>query len=220
MEIEYVRVYKKEGEKASPIKIFSGSKNQICSSSNSSETSNSVLLANYYPDAVYTWSSSAFEFEPYEKPGCLPEHHREKVKIWIKQNIQPNHSYPIYLTTSLPYHIEYDTVYYFITANVPPIPPNFFLASGIYGTGCFFEISNPINNSTTLRCEYYDDELSIWLEAKIKTIGGQRYAFFGYYQPSTFVNIHYREYNSCGYSQVRNSSLTTPPPPTNPPCGW
>jgi hypothetical protein len=64
----------------------------------------------------------------------------------------------------------------------------------------------------------YDDETSSWKEASIQIINGQRYAFFGSYDPNTYVTIQYREKNSCGYSNIRNSSLITPPPPAG--CSW
>ena len=218
MQIEYVRVYKKVGEKAAPIKIFAGIKNQICIAENSFGSSKTVLTANYYPDANYTWSSPAFEIEPYEIPGHWPQHHNGKVKVWVKPGIQGNQTYPIYLTTTMPYLTEQDTIYYFIAAP-NPLPPNSFEATKVLSSACLFEINNPIYNSSTFECEFYNDENQLWQEATIRIKNGQRYAFFGHYDPYTFVPISYREKNSCGNSEIRYSSLTTPSVQPGE-CGW
>jgi len=212
MEIEYVRVYKADGEKAAPITIFSGSANQICSTENSFESSNTILSANYYPDAAYDWSSPAFEIQPYDKPGHAPQHHNGKVKVWVNPGIQGDTVYPIYLTTTLPYHSEKDTIYYFLAGSAPPLPQNDFEAVPGDAPGCLYEISKPVNSSSTISCEYFDYETGLWKEATIKKINDQRIAFFGSYEPYTRVLIQYREKNSCGYSEIRYASLTTPVP--------
>jgi len=219
LEIEYVRVYKPEGEKAAPITFFSGTKNQICISETSFESSNTILSANYYPDATYSWSSPAFEIEPFDLPGHLPQHHSGKVKIWVKPSVQGNQSYPIILSTNLLSHTEQDTVWYFIYTSVPPIPPDKFQASLIEGPLCFYEISHPIENSSTAGCEFFNEDTQSWQEASIRTINNSRYAFYGCFEPLTYVQIQYRERDACGYSEIRHSSLTIPVPPPGT-CGW
>jgi hypothetical protein len=219
LEIEYVRVYKPEGEKAAPITFFSGTKNQICISENSFESSNTILSANYYPDATYSWSSPAFEIQAFDFPGHFPQHHSGKVKIWVKPSVQAGQSYPIFLSTNLLSHSEQDTVWYFITASVPPVPPDLFQASLIEGNYCYYEISHPVENSSTATCEFFDEDTQSWKEALIRTINSSRYAFYGHFEPQTYVRIKYREKNACGYSEIRLSGITIPIPPPGT-CGW
>jgi len=219
LEIEYVRVYKPEGEKAAPITFFSGTKNQICNSETSFKSSNTILTANYYPDATYSWSSPAFEIEPFDFPGHQPQHHSGKVKIWVKPSVQGNQSYPIILSTNLLSHTEQDTAWYFITTSVPPIPPDTFQVSRIEGPLCFYEIIHPIENSTTACCEFFNEDTHSWEEASIRTTNDSRYAFYGRFEPLTYIQIQYREKNACGYSEIRHSSLTVPVPLPGT-CGW
>jgi hypothetical protein len=219
LEIEYVRVYKPEGEKAAPVTFFSGTKDQICNSETSFESSNTILSANYYPDAIYSWSSPAFEIEPFDLPGYLPQHHSGKVKIWVKPSAQGNQSYPVILSTNLQSHTEQDTVWYFICTSGPPTPPDNFQASLIEGTYCFYEISHPIENSSTASCEFFNEDTQTWQKASVRTINNSRYAFYGCFEPQTHVPIEYREKNACGYSEIRHSSLILPLPPPGT-CGW
>jgi hypothetical protein len=219
LEIEYVRVYKSEGEKAAPVTFFSGTKNQICSSETSFESSNTILSANYYPDANYSWSSPVFEIEPFDLPGHQPQHHSGKVKIWVKPSVQGNQSYPIILSTNLLSHTEQDTVWYFISTSAPPVPTDEFQASQIEGSYCYYEISHPIENSSTASCEFFNEDTQSWQETSIRTNISGRYAFFGRFEPQTYVTIQYREKNACGYSEIRHSSLTMPVPPPGT-CGW
>ena len=219
LEIGYVRVYKPEGEKAAPITFFSGTKNQICLSENSYESSNTILSANYYPDATYTWSSPAYEIQPYDLPGHLPQHHSGKVKIWVKPGVQGNQSYPVILSTSLLSHTEQDTTWYFICDTVPPVPQDKFQASRIAGPLCYYEISHPIENPSTAGCEFFNEDTQSWQEASIRTINNSRYAIFGRFEPLTNVPIQYREKDACGYSEIRYSVLTVPVPPPGT-CGW
>ena len=137
LEIEYVRIYKPEGVKAAPITFFSGTENQICYSETSFDSSETILSANYYPDATYTWSSTAFEIQPFDFPEYQPQHHSGKVKIWIKPSVEGNQSYPIFLTTDLMDHSEKDTAWYFVCTSVPPKPPDAFQVSLIDGRLCF-----------------------------------------------------------------------------------
>ncbi|MEI6886239.1 MAG: glycoside hydrolase family 16 protein [Bacteroidota bacterium] len=219
LEIEYVRVYKLNGEKASPIRFFSGTPNQVCISENSPETSNSILSANYYPDATYSWSSPAFEIQPFGIPNPQPQHHSGKVKIWLKPGVQANQAYPIVLTTVLPGHIEKDTAWYLVVNAAPPLPPDNFQASRIDGPLCIYEISHPIENFSTSSCEFFNDATQSWQHAPLRIVNGIRYAFFGRYMPQAFVPIKYREKNACGYSATRQSGKTIPVPPPGS-CGW
>jgi len=219
LEIEYVRVYKPLGEKAAPITFFSGTKNQICISETSFGFSNTILSANYYPDATYSWSSPAFEIEPFDFPGHQPQHHSGKVKIWVQPSVQPNQSYPIILSTNLLSHTEQDTAWYFVYASVPPIPSDKFQVSLIEESLCFYEISHPIENPSTASCEFFNEDTQSWEESSIRTINNSRYAFYGRFEPLTYVPIQLREKNACGYSETRHSSLTVPVPPPGT-CGW
>jgi hypothetical protein len=219
LEIEYVRVYKPEGEKAAPITFFSGTKNQICNSETSLDSTHTILTANYYPDATYSWSSPAFEIEPFDFPGHLPQHHSGKVKMWIKPSVQGNQSYPVILSTHLLSHSEQDTAWYFICTSVPPLPPDNFQASLINGPFCFYEVSHHIENSTTSGCEFFNEDIQSWQEVTIRTMNGSRYAFYGRFEPLTYVPIQYREKNACGYSAIRHSGITVPVPLPGT-CGW
>ena len=219
LEIEYVRVYKPEGEKAAPITFFSGVRNQICISETSFETSNTILSANYYPDATYSWSSPAFESEPFDLPGHQPQHHSGKVKIWVKPGVSGNQAYPLILSTTLFSHTEQDTVWYFISDTVPSLPTDEFQALRIEGPLCLYEVVHPIENLSTSACEFFNEDTQSWQEASIRTINNIRYAFFGQYEPQTYTSIQYREKNACGYSDTRHSGLTIPVPPPGS-CGW
>jgi hypothetical protein len=219
LEIEYVRVYKPEGEKAAPVTFFSGVRNQISASETSFESSTTVLTANYYPDATYGWSSPAFEIQPFDFPGYQPQHHSGKVKIWVKPSVQGNQSYPVILSTTLLSHTEQDTAWYFICTSAPPLPPDDFQAIRTEGPMCLYEIRHPVENPSTAGCEFFDEATQSWQEASLRTIGNTRYAFFGRYEPQTNVQILYRETNACGYSEVRQSGLTVPVPLPGT-CGW
>jgi hypothetical protein len=219
LEIEYVRVYKPEGEKAAPITHFSGTKNQISMSENSSDSSKTILSANYYPDATYSWSSPAFEIEPFECPGHMPQHHNGKVKIWVRPSVQGNQSYPVILSTHLLSHSEQDTAWYFICTSAPPLPTDNFQASLAAGPLCFYEISHPVDNPSTAGCEFFNEEAQFWEEASIRIVNGSRFAFYGRFDPLAYVRVKYREKNACGYSEIRNSGLTMPVPPPGT-CGW
>jgi hypothetical protein len=219
LEIGYVRVYKPEGEKAAPITFFSGTKNQICSSETSPDSTNTILIANYYPDATYSWSSPAFEIEPFEFPGHLPQHHSGKVKVWVKPGVQGDLSYPVVLSTQLFSHTEHDTAWYFICTSVPPLPADDFQASLAAGPLCFYEVRHLIANPSTASCEFFDEDTQSWQEAQIRTNGSSRYACFGRFEPLTYIPIQYREKNACGCSGIRLSGLTVPVPPPGT-CGW
>jgi hypothetical protein len=219
VEIEYVRVYKPEGAKAAPINFFSGTKNQISFSETSFDSSHTILSANYYPDANYSWSSPAFEIEPFEMPGHFPQHHSGKVKIWIKPSVQGNQSYPVILSTTILSHTEQDTAWYFICTSPPPLPTDSFRATLIDPSLCFYEVSHPIVNPTTASCEFFNEETQSWQQAAIRTIDNNRYAFYGRFEPLTNVPIQYREKNACDYSGTRSSNLVVPVPPPGT-CGW
>lgn len=219
LEIEYVRVYKPVGEKAAPITFFSGTWEQLCNSEISFETSNTVLSANYYPDATYSWSSPAFEIQPFDIPGHLPQHHSGKVKIWLKPGVQANQAYPVILSVSLFSHTEQDTAWLYVTDAPPPLPPDNFQAAKIQGPLCVYEIGHPVTNPSTASCEFFNNETQSWQEAAIRTYGNNRYAFFGRYEPQVYVTFKYREKNACGFSEIRESGLVTPVPPPGS-CGW
>lgn len=219
MEIEYVRMYKPAGEKAAPIKFFSGTVNQICFSENSFDSTHTVLSANYYPDAAYSWSSTAFGIAPYEVPGHQPQHHSGKVKIWVKPGVQPGQSYPLILTTTIFSHTETDTAWILVTGSIPPMPSDEFSASLISGPLCVYEISHPVSSPETAAAEFFDEASGSWKAAEIRKTGNLRSAFFGHYSPQARVNILYREKNACGVSDARNSLLIIPSPPTGT-CGW
>ncbi|MFH1297774.1 MAG: glycoside hydrolase family 16 protein [Bacteroidota bacterium] len=218
MEIEYIRVYKKEGELASPIKIFDRSP-RICITSNSSSNSDKIISANYYPNAVYQWSSPAFEFESFQFPNSNPHRHHNKMKIWVKSGVEPNQTYPIYLTVSFPWgHVEYDTCYITVIGDVPSQPPDLFFAEQS-GNGCFFHVLNPILDETTTSCQFFDFITQTWRPGSIEQIASTRYAAdYWQYEPGETYQIRLRERNVCGYSENRNSQLTMPPPPPN--CLW
>jgi len=116
-------------------------------------------------------------------------------------------------------HSEQDTAWYFVCTSVPPKPPDAFQASLIDGRLCFYEISHLIGNSSTAGCEFFNEDTQSWEEASIRTIGDNRYAFYGRFEPQTYVPIQYREKNACGYSEVRQSGLTMPLPLPGT-CGW
>jgi hypothetical protein len=102
---------------------------------------------------------------------------------------------------------------------VPPIPTDEFQASLIEGPLCFYEIGHPIGNISTADCEFFNEITQSWQEAQIRTMSSSRYAFFGRFEPQTYVPVQYREKNACGYSDIRHSSLTTPVPLPGT-CGW
>ena len=189
LEIEYARVYKPVGEKASPITLFSGTEGQMYITENSMESSQTILKANYYPDADYSWSSPAFEIAPYDFPDFQPQHHSGKVKIWIKPGIQGGREYPVILNTALLSHEEQDTAWFFVCTEVPPVPQNTFQASLKEGPLCLYEILHPLENPSTSGCEFFDEATQTWNEAPIRIIGATRYAMYGTFDPLTHVPI-------------------------------
>jgi beta-glucanase (GH16 family) len=219
LEIDYVRMYKQDGEKAAPIKFFAGTPNQICADETSFSASRSIVMANYYPDAAYTWSSPAFDISAYEVPGYLPQHHSGKVKLWLKPGIPAGGTYPVILQTNVLSHSEIDTAWYTVCAGPPDLPSDAFVAVLLDGPLCLYGIRHALSDTTASSAEYYNDKTLEWEQAVVKTEGGTRFACWGRFGPDTKARIVYREKNACGTSAERISEVIIPLPEPGS-CGW
>lgn len=213
MLVDYVRVYKKTGHKASPILISDG-QNQICATATSPETSEKIIQSPYYPEALHNWSSPAFEMQTLSLPIPQPP---DKMLIWIKPNATSGQSYPIYYETHFPSgYTEYDTAYIFIAQESPTLPPDEFFLSQV-DTLCDFSI-NTLAPPNISGCDFSLDNGLKWNPGTLLQNGGFSICRFGKFKPEQVVNFAFREQNGCGYSPVRFSTITIPLPPVG--CKW
>ena len=213
MLVDYVRAYKKSGQKASPIIIDDGLQ-QICATAVSPETSGKIIRARYYPEAVYEWSSPAFSLQKVFAPIAQPP---EQMRIWIKPGITPGVSYPVFLKTSFPWnYIEFDTVFIQISADAPGIPADNFTAAQ-HDSLCSFSVTTPAQ-SPWQRFEFSPDNGTTWVAGTFGMVMGTNVCSFGSFKPLQDVSFAIREKNGCGYSPVRNASLTMPVAPAG--CKW
>ena len=213
MLIDYVRVYKKAGHKASPI-IIPDSLYQICASATSPETSEKVIRIPYYPDLLSNSSSPAFEMNKLISPIPQPPDQR---LIWIKPNTISGQSYPIYTETHFPSgYNEYDTANIYISQSIPALPPDNFLTSQV-NNECRFTIKTQLLPGIA-GCDFSLDNGLTWMTATILQEAGVPFCQFGKFKPEQLVNFAFREENGCGVSPVRYSSLTMPLPPAG--CKW
>jgi beta-glucanase (GH16 family) len=213
MLVDYVRVYKKSGQKAAPIMMQDG-RYQICSTAISPATSAKIIRTRYYPDATYEWSSPAFEMEKVISPVPQPP---EQMLLWIKPGITAGQTYPVYLKAIFPAnYTEYDTADIFIASEIPGLPPDNFVPAQIDSL-CYFSISAPVAPHTAA-CEYSLDNGINWLNGDISTTDGVDTCSFGMFKPDEHVEFAFREQNGCGWSPVRFSEMTMPAAPAG--CKW
>ena len=241
MKIDYIRIYKKTGYYACPIRTFyhMASDEQdpnfdnisytdqpyICQSDTSFENSNRIIGTHYYPEAAYSWSSPGyptsqdppvFIFSPSRLPYENPQT-PDKFKYWLNPNntqIVSSKVYPVWLHVTFPWGYTESSLINILVGS--PESGGSFLAHRISYT-CYFEITNPAKQSTQ-GSDYSLDGGNSWNPCVLKTISGTNYWCFGCFNPDTQVSFSYREYNDCGYSPVTNKTLTMPPQPN--PCGW
>jgi len=241
MKIDYIRIYKKAGYNACPIRTFYHTKSEstdpnfdtivyinqpyICQTANTSETSNRIISAHYYPEAVYSWSSPGYPTSQ-DPPvfifsqSCLPYENPQtpdKFKYWLNPNntqIVSSKVYPVWLHVTYPWGYTENSLINILVGS--PESGGSFLAHRISYT-CYFEITNPAKQSTQ-GSDYSLDGGNSWNPCVLKTISGMNYWCFGFFNPDTQVSFSYREYNDCGNSPVTNETLTMPPQPN--PCGW
>ena len=213
MLVDYVRAYKKNGEKAAPV-IMQDRRYQMCSSDSSFATSDKLIRTRYYPGAVYSWSSPAFELAP--EPVLIPEP-PEKLRIWIKPGIKPGNTYPLYLHTTFPQgYAEDDSALIYIAPAPPELPPDEFLPLPIDSL-CYFSLSAVLQPEIETG-EFSLDNGSSWKQGTIKDVQGNRVCLFGNFKPGREVQFAFRITNECGYSPARFSTRTMPPP--SPGCKW
>jgi len=213
MQVDYVRAYKKIGEKASPV-IMQDHQYQVCRTDTSFATSHKLIRTRFYPGAVYSWSSPAFELGP--EPGLIPEP-PEKLRIWIKPGIKPGNIYPLYLHTEFPQgYTEDDTTLIYIAPAPPELPPDDFLPLP-FDSLCYFSLSAVLQSEIETG-EFSLDNGSSWRLGTIKNVQGSRVCLFGNFKPGREVQFAYRVANECGYSPARFSTRTMPAP--SPGCKW
>jgi hypothetical protein len=213
MLVDYVRVYKKSGNQATPIIVPDGHY-QICSTVTSPESSVRIIRSNYYPDVTYHWSSPAFELSPVaslipQPPGNL--------LVWIKPGIMAGQAYPIFLETHFPGNlIEHDTCFLYIASDAPGLPPDDFVAAQV-DTTCRFTITTPAPHDM-IGCEFRVAGDTAWSAGKIIREEAISKCVFGIFKPDQLVEFAFRIFNACDYSPIRYSSLIMPVP--IPGCKW
>ncbi|MEI6682732.1 MAG: T9SS type A sorting domain-containing protein [Bacteroidota bacterium] len=211
MLVDYVRVYKKTGQKAAPI-IMQDGQYQICATASSQANSDKVIRSRYYPDVTYEWSSPAFDMVKMKSGTLQPP---EKMLIWIKPGITAGNAWPVYLKAGFPgNYTEYDTAYIYIAPDVPAIPPDNFTALQL-DSSCYFSIATTLQPGIAAG-SYSNDNGSTWLPGRHQPGAGN--CSFGSFKPGQTVNFAFRTENGCGISPVRYSTLTMPAPPHG--CKW
>ena len=213
MLVDYVRVYKKSGQKAAPI-IMQDGQYQICATASSQAASEKVIRSRYYPDVTYEWSSPAFDMVKIASGTLQPP---EKMLIWVKPGTPAGTSWPVYLKASFPgSYTEYDTAYIYIAAGVPAIPPDNFTASQL-DSSCYFSIATTLQPGIAAG-NYSTDNGNTWLTGSHQPGTGTGNCSFGSFKPEQTINFAFRTENGCGISPVRYSTLLMPAPP--PGCRW
>lgn len=213
MLIDYVRAYKKKGEKATPV-IIQDNLCQMCATDTSFASSAKIIRTPYYPGATYIWDSPAYAMAAEQSPIPQPP---EKFRLWIKQGTQPGQSYPVYLQVLFPEgYTESDTAWLYIAQGPPLLPPDEFLPVPIDSL-CYFSLSAHLQPNVAGGEFSIDNGLS-WTRGTIRDLLGIRSCLFGNFKPGEVVQFVYRELNGCGYSPLRYSSRTIPQP--SPGCTW
>jgi len=213
MQIDYIRVYKEQGQMAAPIAVLDGIR-QICSSDTSAVISDKILYSRYYPGVTYEWSSPAFNYEPV--PTAIPQP-PEKIKIWIKPGTQANHLYPVYLKTTFPWNfVENDTLQLYIPDGPPPLPSDSLFAFRIDSL-CYYAIGEKASIEGPV-CQFSLDGGLTWNRGNNIMLNGREYFYFGQFRPFDTVAFAFRTINGCGISPVRFSSMIMPAPEPN--CSW
>ena len=214
MLVDYVRVYKKQREKAAPI-IVQNHINQICATATSFASSDKIIRTRYYPGATYEWSSAAFDMAT-ENDTLIPQP-PEKKRIWIKPGAIAGQSYPVLLHTVFPEgYTESDTVWLYIAPGPPALPADNFHPAPIDSL-CYFSVSTSLQPNST-GCQFSLDNGSTWTNGIILNEHGTMVCHFGNFKPFQEVQFAFRETNECGISASRYSSIIMPAP--SPGCKW
>jgi hypothetical protein len=213
MLIDYVRVYKKATEKATPILTTDGIA-QICIDTLNPAPAEKIVWAPYYPEVIYQWSSPSFEIFPVISTITRPP---QRMQIRTKPGIIPNQFHPVYLTSTFPGgHEEYDTLMIYLPTAPPPPPQANFISVQI-DTLCYFEFRKPLS-PVIIMAEYNNDDSAGWQTAKIRQTMEGAFFCFDTVRPETSRTFLWREWNSCGVSPEIQAVITTPPPEAG--CKW
>ncbi len=225
IEIEYVRVYQKVGFKASPIKTLTSctTEHQMCISENSPSTSDMVLFVNYYPKALYTWTSNYFDIETFKflNTSIAPHQYFNKYKIWCKPNSQQGWG-SIQVQTSFPDgYIEQDTLWIQLISAPPPKPYDDFFPVQYDGL-CRYYVSHFNYDPTILNAKWGSDPSNLTNNAEIIYCNGVPVEshLHKYWLPNQYVTISYQDFNDCGGSEIRTTTIFLPPILEDLPCQW
>ncbi len=213
MLIDYVRVYKKTDEKATPILTTDGIA-QMCIDTLNPAASEKILWAPYYPGVTYEWSAPWFDLFPVsttipQLPG--------RMLVRAKPGIIPNQFYPVYLKATFPDTLnEFDTLMVYLPGSPPPLPQLNFAFAQI-DTLCYFEIRKPAFSSLS-RAEYSTNGGAAWVPARLVQTTDGPFFCFDTVRPETSLTKAWREWNGCGVSPEIRATITTPVPTTG--CRW
>ncbi len=213
MMIDYVRVYKKTGEKATPILTTDGI-SQVCFDTLNPLPVEKILWTPYYPEVTYEWSSPSFDISPL--PVTIPRP-PGRMLIRSKPGIAPNQFHPVYLKTTFPGNrSEFDTLLIYLPTTPPPLPQNNFSASQI-DTLCYFEIRKPLSSQIE-GAEYSVDGGALWKLAREADTPDGSFFCFDTIRAESMLTFRWREWNSCGFSPELQTTFIAPPP--QPGCKW
>lgn len=212
MLIDYVRAYRKAGEKASPITTSDGI-NQLCIASGDPEDPAKIIWAPWYPGVVHSWTSPSFDLVPENSAIPRPA---GKIRILPKTGLLPGNSYPVMLHTLFPGgREEYDTLQILITDGPPPPPLNDFEAA-VIDSSCYYLLRKPAASNLS-GGQYSRDGGNTWVSAARTTSGAGWFNLFRI-RPGSISNFLWRETNACGHSETLTAAFTAPPP--IPGCKW
>lgn len=213
MKIDYVRVYKKNGSKATPILTTDGIP-QLCFDTLNPAAAEKIIWAPYYPEVMYAWSSPSFEITPAPLPIPVPP---QRMVIRPKPGIQPDSFHPVFLKAIFPGNrTEYDTLMIYLPS-VPPLLPEENFSAVAIDTLCYFQLSKPVSPGIS-EAEYSINQGVDWILARKKTTANGLFFCFDTIRPETTRNFLWREWNGCGASPPLSTSFTTPSP--IPGCKW
>lgn len=213
MLIDYVRVYKRNHEKATPILTTNGI-NQICFDTANQPPAEKEIWTPYYPEVTYEWSSPSFDLIPVDFVIPRPP---GKMVIRTKPGITPDQAHPVYLKTQFPGNrTEYDTLMVFLATSPPPLPVTNFTPAPI-DTLCYYEILKPAS-PFVVSAEYSTNGGVTWKKVgRIEKPGGSFFCF-DTLRPESSHTFRWREWNICGVSPEVEATITAPLP--EPGCKW
>ncbi len=193
LNIDYVRVYSKNGTNATKFKYMP---NEMCYGSADN------MVCSYLPGVTYIWESDGFNF--------LQNAENLMSSRWaeVKSGIEVNKYYPVTVSSIFPDgHIEKISKNVFISGE--PDTSNKSIIAIQMNSGCNFWAALLLNNESE-KIFWSEDYGSSWEEGKTLYYEGKFYSIYGDFSSNLSYLLTVKASNACGISASSTLELKTP----------